>query len=334
MTCPMRVAAFGHLTAAAWCRGLAGLAVAAALGWPATGFAQQAPLCWILNPPSISFGSVTPAGAATSGTLAFRCDNWTNTTQSYRVCLTVNPFNPSGVAPRRMILWSPESFLNYDLYADPAHTQIIGSDASGHAVYSTTLTMTTNGATDRTMPLYARMPPGQVSTAGSYVSQNTPRLRFIVQPGTTPPTAAQCAASGQSSTHYFEVTASFANTCFISTATDLDFGAVGNLATQRDQTSAISLRCPTGTAWRLGLNNGSHAAGSVRRMAGPGGYIQYELYRDAGRTQRWGNTPLTDTSNGTGTGALETRTVYGRVPSQANPGAGTYSDTVTVTLTF
>ncbi len=334
MTCPMRLAPPRRHIPRAWGQLVSLLLATAALGWPTTGIAQQAPVCWILNPPSISFGSVTPAGATAAGTLAFRCNNWTTTTQSYRVCLTVNPFNPSGVAPRRLILWSPESFLNYDLYADPAHTQIVGSDTSGHAIYSTTFTMTANGDHDGTMPLYARMPPGQVSTAGSYVSQNTPRLRFIVQPGTTPPTAAQCAASGQSSTHYFEITANFANTCFISTATDLDFGAVGNLATQRDQTSAISLRCPTGTPWRLGLNNGSHAAGSVRRMSGPGGYIQYELYRDAGRTQRWGNTPGTDTGNGTGTGALETRTVYGRVPSQANPGAGTYSDTVTVTLTF
>jgi spore coat protein U-like protein len=67
---------------------------------------------------------------------------------------------------------------------------------------------------------------------------------------------------------------------------------------------------------------------------GNGRYIQYELYRDSARSQRWGNTPGTDSSDDTGSGSAQTATVYGRVPAQAVTAAGTYSDTVTVTLTF
>jgi spore coat protein U-like protein len=37
---------------------------------------------------------------------------------------------------------------------------------------------------------------------------------------------------------------------------------------------------------------------------------------------------------GTGTGASQTITVYGKVPTQTTPVAGTYADSVIVTLTY
>jgi spore coat protein U-like protein len=58
------------------------------------------------------------------------------------------------------------------------------------------------------------------------------------------------------------------------------------------------------------------------------------LYSNAGRTTVWGNTVGTDTVAGTGTGATQSLTVYGRVPVQSTPGAGTYTDTVITTVTY
>jgi len=70
-------------------------------------------------------------------------------------------------------------------------------------------------------------------------------------------------------------------------------------------------------------------------MTGPGSYsLAYELYRDVGRRQRWGNTLNVDTLTGSGTAATQTLTVYGRVPPQAPVAAGAYSDKITVTVTF
>jgi spore coat protein U-like protein len=62
--------------------------------------------------------------------------------------------------------------------------------------------------------------------------------------------------------------------------------------------------------------------------------VNYRLYRDAGRTQNWGNSIGTDTLAGTGNGAAQAITVYGRVPAQSTPAAGTYTDTVAVTVTY
>jgi len=286
--------------------------------------------CWIASSPTISFGTANAGGATSTGTLHFVCDNYDAAPRTYRVCLYMNPNTPTGVAPRRMVNWgvTPNAYLSYDLYADPARTQVLGSESSGHPVYSTVLTVQ-QGQAGGSMPIHARLAPGQTVAAGSYVSQNTSVLRWADRSGPSAPSAAECA---NGSTHYTEVRANYENGCFISTATDLDFGTVTALGAPRDRTSAISLHCPAGTAWRVGLDYGANAQGNNRRMAGPGGYIGYQLYRDNGRTQAWGPSSPND-ATGTGNNATQTLTVHGRVPPQA-VAPGTYSDTVTVTLTY
>jgi len=62
--------------------------------------------------------------------------------------------------------------------------------------------------------------------------------------------------------------------------------------------------------------------------------VEFNLYRDTARTQVWGNTVDSDTVAGTGDGSNQSITVYGRVPSQDTPAAGTYSSTITATLVF
>jgi spore coat protein U-like protein len=62
--------------------------------------------------------------------------------------------------------------------------------------------------------------------------------------------------------------------------------------------------------------------------------VNYTLYSNSGRTTVWGNTVGTDTQAATGNGSAQSYTVYGRVPSQAAPAPGTYSDTITVTVTY
>lgn len=62
--------------------------------------------------------------------------------------------------------------------------------------------------------------------------------------------------------------------------------------------------------------------------------VNYNLYREAGRLTNWGNTVGTDTVGGTGTGLVVNSTVYGRVPIQTPPAPGTYTDTITVTVTY
>lgn len=300
--------------------------------------------CEITSSPNIDLGSVTTNGGAGSGNLEFLCRNPNSSPRTFTVCLFMNDTTPTGVAPRRMVNWSatPQAYLNFDLYSSPAYAQLIGSEGSGHRpVYAVSMQVGGanqsngyNSVVNGNLPIHARVPAGQAVAAGNYVSQTAPRLHYAYRPGNNAPGLDECIA-GPAVQNYIEVRANFANACTIAIATDLEFGSVDALeGGNHDQTSTIQLQCPTGTVWRVGLDSGRNASGATRRMAGPGGFVAYELYRDSARSQRWGNTLGTDTSNGVGTNGLQSLTVYGRVPPQQTPSVGDYSDTVTVTLTY
>jgi spore coat protein U-like protein len=323
------------------------ISLCALLWWAAAPAKAQS--CWVTEQPTIAFGEVGTAGKDTFDNLTFRCQRNAFEFTAFRVCLSLPEGSPiPGINPRYMTN-NNNAQMAYNLYSDPARTQIIGPYGSPYPAYSTTLTLSAlfvyegNG----TMPVYARAPAGQsLPSTYAYQSQlNGGQLRYSYNTGllSTPsaPTVAQCLSgsgatgSGIVSGIYTGVTATFANTCRITTASDLDFGAVTGLPGNGDQTSTIGLQCPLGTTWRVGLNNGVNANGNIRRMAGPSGsFLTYELYRDSGHSQRWGNTLGTDTSGGTGTNATQSLTVYGRVPAQPTPVRGSFSDTVTVTLTY
>ena len=130
------------------------------------------------------------------------------------------------------------------------------------------------------------------------------------------------------------------NACDVTTTapTDLDFGTHGvlNAAFNESTAGGITVTCTNGAAYNVGLNAGVNGAGNVsaRKMALAGEFVAYQLYSNAGRTTVWGNTIGTDTVTSTGTGAVQTFPVYGTVPAQATPTAGTYNDTVQVTVTY
>ncbi|MCA1324013.1 spore coat U domain-containing protein [Herbaspirillum sp. alder98] len=113
------------------------------------------------------------------------------------------------------------------------------------------------------------------------------------------------------------------------------FGAY--IQTVVNQTGGITVLCTNGTAYNVGLDAGTGAGATTaaRKMTGSGGgTLNYALYRDSGRTNNWGSTIGTDTLTGTGNGLTQALTVYGQVAAAQTPLAGTYSDTVTVTLTY
>ncbi|MOA07676.1 Spore Coat Protein U domain protein [compost metagenome] len=97
------------------------------------------------------------------------------------------------------------------------------------------------------------------------------------------------------------------------------------------------MQCTASTPFSLGLSAGAGSGATVanRLMTSPAGAtISYSLYTTAAHSTVWGNTVGTDRQTGTGTGAPQTFTVYGRVPAQTTPAVGVYTDTVTATLNY
>jgi spore coat protein U-like protein len=139
-----------------------------------------------------------------------------------------------------------------------------------------------------------------------------------------------------STTTTFAVQATITATCTINSASTLNFGTLGVLAANTDQTSTIQVTCTNTTPYNIGLDvgTGSGATVAVRKLTSGGATVNYTLYSDSGRTTVWGNTVSTDTVAGTGSGSSQNYTVYGRIPAQTTPAPGNYADTITVTVTY
>lgn len=136
------------------------------------------------------------------------------------------------------------------------------------------------------------------------------------------------------STSTMAVSATVPAQCSV-TASALAFGSYAASAT--DATASISVTCTNGTTYTVALDAGTGAGAttSARLMSGPSGAtLSYNLYRDAARSLTWGNTIGTDVQSGTGNGTAQALTVYGRIPAAQYPIPGTYTDTVTVTVTY
>ncbi|HEY1394003.1 MAG TPA: spore coat U domain-containing protein, partial [Methylibium sp.] len=226
----------------------------------------------------------------------------------------------------------------FHAYTDPARTAGWGNTtvSSINAQFSTS---TKGQWTLNPAVIYGRVDAGQTSAVpGSYSYASnaiTMAVNFVKSTAGSPSDCQGLALNPTTQT--LTATASVVQTCTVSTTT-LNFGTPGLLNANVDGTSTITTQCASGTAYQIGLDNGLHASGTTRQMAGGSSeLIAYELYRDSSRTQRWGNTLNSDTVSISGTantGAALTTTVYGRVAAQSTPSPSSYSDTITVTVTY
>jgi spore coat protein U-like protein len=143
-------------------------------------------------------------------------------------------------------------------------------------------------------------------------------------------------AYASTATSTFTVSVQLNATCLINSASALTFLPQGVLSTNVNQTSTIQVTCTNTTPYNIGLDAGTGAGATVavRKMTSGGATVNYSLYSDSGYNTVWGNTVSTDTVAGTGNGAAQNYTVYGRIPAQTTPAPGNYSDTITVTVTY
>jgi spore coat protein U-like protein len=134
-------------------------------------------------------------------------------------------------------------------------------------------------------------------------------------------------------TSNFTLTVTISPACTIS-ANPMSFGSYSGAVV--NATATLSVKCTNTTPYNVGLSAGSSSGATVttRKMTGPGGaLLNYSLYSNSGRTANWGNT-AGSWVGGTGNGAAQTLTVYGQVPANQHPTAGSYTDTIIATLNY
>ena len=151
--------------------------------------------------------------------------------------------------------------------------------------------------------------------------------------------AAQSRLSGQSTSASLAVSATVSKNCTISTA-PVNFGAydpvTANATAPLDGTGTVTISCTKGAPAKVGLNTGSNAEGTTRRMSGSASaYLTYELYKDTTHSTVWGDTvdtaldvPAAPNRN------PRSFTVYGRVAAAQDATVGSYNDTVVATVNF
>lgn len=290
------------------------------------------------SPSALSFGNVSPinlSAVAATGSVTVQC-TWpaVTLTPNVQVCL-----NMGGTTPRYLSVGGNQ--LQYDLYQDAAHSLAWGSTTLGTTPISVTLVKPLSGTSaSATVNFYGQVTANQptVPTSGNVsttysqtLSQTSLTYGFylLLAPG--------CAALTTSAGSFgFTVNATVVNNCLIS-ATNIAFASTGVLSSALNATGAITARCTNGDAFRIALSSGSSGNVAARQMqrSGGGGTVNYQLYTDSAHSIAWGDgTAGTAMATGTGSGNAVSINVYGRVPAQSTPMPGSYSDTITATITF
>jgi spore coat protein U-like protein len=113
--------------------------------------------------------------------------------------------------------------------------------------------------------------------------------------------------------------------------------AFGTLVAVANQTtSTISVTCTTNDAYTVALSAGNSGVENARYMKGTGTHqLPYALTSVSYAGSNWGTTA--GAVAGTGTGLNQNLTVYGQITAAqalAAPVDATYSDSITVTVTY
>lgn len=104
-----------------------------------------------------------------------------------------------------------------------------------------------------------------------------------------------------------------------------------------DSTGTVTVTCLVVNSYTIALSAGGSGSYTPRTLVNGGNILDYNLFVDAARSTIWGDgTGGTSISSGS-IGILllpNDHTIYGRIPGGQNPAAGSYSDTITVTVTY
>jgi spore coat protein U-like protein len=303
--------------------------------------------CNATSPGTQNFGNVSPVAglaASTTGTIGVTCtvgllEGLVNGTH-IKACLSIG--GAIGSNPRLLV--NGANTLQYNLYSDPTHTQIIGSAAAAPPNPVSIdfdlgiLGILLGGSATQNVALYAYLPASQTAApAGTYsqsFSGSNALLNYTSYVGAAPTCSVAWTNGGS---FPFSVSATLTNDCNIS-ASNIDFGASGVLGSALTANATVSAQCTTGDSYSISLDSGTTPGATItdRRMrSGGGAVVHYQLYTASNHSTIWGDgTSGTSAVGAVGTGSVQTYTVYGLVAAQATPAPGSYTDVITATITY
>lgn len=283
----------------------------------------------------VNQGLAFDTSATGTGTINYSCTGYESSSTTFNLCIGLGTPSWPGTASQPIMLQGSNQ-LNYQVYRDPALTQVwtasqpLSKSVTVGAGIGTTIT--------GSFQFYGRITSGQTAPAGAYVA-----FFYNTMIGSLPGNSSNCNTnrsniSGNDFT--LSITATVSNACTVDALANANLGNVVAGAMAPAGSTTIRVRCPSGTAYNIGVlpsNNNTAGAGVMRGTGSNPDTIAYQLRRSSGTGQIWGNTATTTSAGngiaGTGNGSDQDFTVYVTVPD-SNYRPDTYSDTVRVTLNY
>lgn len=139
--------------------------------------------------------------------------------------------------------------------------------------------------------------------------------------------------SAGTATANLTISATVAAACAV-TGNALPFGTY--TGSQVDISATITVLCTFGLPYSISLDKGKGTSASVtaRKMTSTtssSDTLAYSLAKDAAQANNWGTGT---TGEYTGTGGLDSYTVYARIAGGLTPKAGVYTDTVEISISY
>lgn len=301
------------------------------------GHAHAAGVTCTVAGPAMTFGTINPYSGfpySTSGTESYSCSNTAKSSATVYACFSVGT-GTGGTTATNRTLASGSSTLPIQISGGPASPAQIGNGASYLMEGPLGITVGAKATTTGTFAIAVNLPaPGSAPSSGAYSSSFSSTDAQVFYTTSSAPSRCASLMSGSHDTANasFSIAATVSSQCTVS-ASRMAFPTASVLNNVVSATATIATTCNAKIPVTIALDNGATGTGPAARQMKSGtiNKITYGIYRDAAGTLPWGNTSGTTASISAGTGTL---TAYGRVPAQASPPPGSYSDVVNVMVSY
>jgi spore coat protein U-like protein len=252
---------------------------------------------------------------------------------TWRLQLTVGSTSGAGGLANRAMFKGSNALL-YNIYTSAGFATIWGNTTATSVTGSFNFVGPSGTTLSAVVTGFGRIVANQDLEAGNYSTTTAQQAQALVP---------NAGGGTTYSSPAFHVTAAIPANCLIDSSGDMPFGSYDPTSgSNLDMRSNLVARCTRSTPFTIALSQGGGASFSPRTMASAGAntdQLNYNLYTSAAYATIWGDgTSGTSTQGGTGAGILAaaavTRSVYGRLFASQDVSTDTYSDTITVTMTY
>lgn len=226
--------------------------------------------------------------------------------------------------------------ISYRLSADPSGSITFTQGGSVDYMNPQLLSLLGLGQSNLSTPLYVKLTASPNVPAGTYSDTVTINWQWSICRGVGTLGACVLPETG-SGTTILTVTMIVTKDCRL-TAPPVSFGSAPLVSKFTPVTQAVQIACTKGASYAVSFTAG--AAGTARPWRtmsdGAGNVLRYNIYRADGTTVWDESNPLPVATLGTGATTPDQATAYvAKIDTtQATPPAGSYTDTISVLVTF